>query len=103
MVRASVLTAVNVGSLYWNRYVFIQVVAQLCSLGWVEPVPDPPLLKNLVALRIEPGTSRSVSRNSDHYTTQAVIIIIIIIIWLPIIRMIIVEHAILGKPVPVSV
>jgi hypothetical protein len=35
---------------------------------------------NLVAPGIESGTSESVVRNSDHYTTEAVIIITIIII-----------------------
>jgi hypothetical protein len=37
----------------------------------VNPVPDPQLLKNLVAPEIEPGTSGSVARNSDHKTTEA--------------------------------
>jgi hypothetical protein len=31
----------------------------------VDPVPE-----NLVGLGIEPGTSESVARNSDHYTTE---------------------------------
>jgi hypothetical protein len=30
---------------------------------------------------IEPGTSETVARNSDHYTTEVIIIIIIIIIY----------------------
>jgi hypothetical protein len=38
----------------------------------VDPVPDPLLLKNLVAPGIEPETSGSVARNSDHYTTEVV-------------------------------
>jgi hypothetical protein len=37
--------------------------------------------ENLVAPEIEPGTSGSVARNSDHQTTEAVIIIIIVIIY----------------------
>jgi hypothetical protein len=45
----------------------------------VEPVPDPlPPRKFLPG--IELGISGSVARNSDHYTTEAIIIIIIIII-----------------------
>jgi hypothetical protein len=40
----------------------------------MDPVPDPLLLrKNLVALGIEPGTSGSVAKNSDHLTTEAVL------------------------------
>jgi hypothetical protein len=38
----------------------------------VDPVPDPLFLRNLVAPGIEPGTSGSVAKNSDHYTTEAV-------------------------------
>jgi hypothetical protein len=38
----------------------------------VDPVPDPLLLRNLVAPGIEAGTSGSVARNSDHKTTEAV-------------------------------
>jgi hypothetical protein len=33
----------------------------------VDPVPDPLISKNLVAPEMEPGTSGSVARNSDHY------------------------------------
>jgi hypothetical protein len=33
----------------------------------VDPIPE-----NLVGPGIEPGTSGSVARNSDHYTTEAV-------------------------------
>jgi hypothetical protein len=32
----------------------------------VDTVPDPLLLKDLVAHEIEPGTSVNVARNSDH-------------------------------------
>jgi hypothetical protein len=38
----------------------------------VDPVLDPLLLKNVVGSGIEPGTSGSVARTSDHYTTEAV-------------------------------
>jgi hypothetical protein len=39
----------------------------------VDPVPDPVILENLVAPEIEPGTSGLAARNSDHWTTEAVI------------------------------
>jgi hypothetical protein len=31
--------------------------------------------ENLIAPGIEPGTSGSVARNSDHYTTEAVLVL----------------------------
>jgi hypothetical protein len=37
----------------------------------VDPVPDPLVLENLVAPGIEPGTSLSVARNSDHEAVVA--------------------------------
>jgi hypothetical protein len=37
----------------------------------MDPVPDPLPLRNLVWPGIEPGTSGSVARNSDHQTTEA--------------------------------
>jgi hypothetical protein len=37
----------------------------------VDPVPDPLLF--FVVLGIEPGTSGSVARNSDHLITEAVL------------------------------
>jgi hypothetical protein len=38
-------TAVNLGFLDQSRYFFIQVASQLSSRGWMDPVPDPPLLR----------------------------------------------------------
>jgi hypothetical protein len=38
----------------------------------VDPVPDPYFSQNLIGSGIEPGTSGSVARNSDHETTEAV-------------------------------
>jgi hypothetical protein len=38
-------TAVNIGFLDWSRYFSIQVAPQLSSRGWVDPVPDPLLLR----------------------------------------------------------
>jgi hypothetical protein len=34
------------GFLDWSRYFFFQVAPQLCSRGWVDPVPDPVLRKS---------------------------------------------------------
>jgi hypothetical protein len=38
-------TAVNVGFLDRSRYFFSQVAPQLSSRGWVDPIPDHPLLR----------------------------------------------------------
>jgi hypothetical protein len=38
----------------------------------VDPVPDPLTLRKSGSAGIEPGTSGSVARNSDHETTEAV-------------------------------
>jgi hypothetical protein len=38
----------------------------------VDPVSDPYFSENLVESGIEPGTSGSVNRNSDRWTTEAV-------------------------------
>jgi hypothetical protein len=40
-----ITTAVNLGSLDRSRYFFIQVAPQLSSRGWVDPVPEPLLLR----------------------------------------------------------
>jgi hypothetical protein len=48
-------TVVNVGFLDRSRR-FLEIAPQSSSRGWVDPVPDPLLIrKNLVALGIEPG------------------------------------------------
>jgi hypothetical protein len=44
------------------RYVFFQAAPQLYSRDWVDPIPDPLLLRN------QTQTSGSVARNSAHYT-----------------------------------
>jgi hypothetical protein len=38
-------TAVNLGFIDRSRYFFIQVAPQLFSRGWMDPVPDPLLLR----------------------------------------------------------
>jgi hypothetical protein len=53
------------GFLDRSRYYFFQVAPQLYSRGLVDPVPDP-LLFFLVVPVVEPRTSGSVARKSDH-------------------------------------
>jgi hypothetical protein len=53
-------------------YVFFQVAPQLYSRGWVDPVPDPLLLRKSGSAGNRTQTSGSVARNSDHWTTEAV-------------------------------
>jgi hypothetical protein len=60
------------GFLDRSCYYFFQVAPPLYSRGWVDPVPDPLLLRKSCSAGIEPGISGSVARNSDHYTTVAV-------------------------------
>jgi hypothetical protein len=45
---------------------FYQVAPQLYSRGWVDPVPDPPLLGKSGSVGNWTRTSGSVARNSDH-------------------------------------
>jgi hypothetical protein len=65
--------------LQWSRFsrqeplLFFQVAPQLYSRVWVDPVPDP--------IIFFPGSagnrtrdSRSVGKNSDHYSTEAVLV-----------------------------
>jgi hypothetical protein len=52
------------GFLEGSRYFFFEAAPQLY---WVDPIPDPLLLRKSV----EPGTFESVARNCDRYTTEA--------------------------------
>jgi hypothetical protein len=57
------------GFLDRSRYFFFQVVPQLYSRGWVDPVPDPLLLRKSGSAGNRTRTPGSVSRNSwplDH-------------------------------------
>jgi hypothetical protein len=54
------------GFLDRSRYFFFQVPPQLYSRGWVDPVPDPLLLRKSGSARNRTRTSGSVARNSDH-------------------------------------
>jgi hypothetical protein len=54
------------GSLDRSRYYFFQVVPQLESRGWVDPVPDPYCSENLVAPGIEPGPLATRAQRRSH-------------------------------------
>jgi hypothetical protein len=49
-----------------SHYYFFQVAPQLYSRGWVDPVPDPLLLRNSGSAVNRTRTSGSVARNADH-------------------------------------
>jgi hypothetical protein len=54
------------GFLDRSRYFFFQVAPQLYSRGWVDPVPDPLLLRKCGSGGNRTLASGSVARNSDH-------------------------------------
>jgi hypothetical protein len=54
------------GFLDRSRYFFFQAAPQLYSRGWVDPVPDPLLLRKSGIVGNRTRTSGSVARNSDH-------------------------------------
>jgi hypothetical protein len=56
----------NLDFLDRSRYFFYQVAPQLYSRGWVDPVPDPLLLRKSGRTGNQILTSGSVARNSDH-------------------------------------
>jgi hypothetical protein len=62
-------TAVNLGFLDRISYFFIQVVSQFSHEAEWTPFQTPYFSENLIGPEIEPRTSGSVARNSDHYTT----------------------------------
>jgi hypothetical protein len=59
------------GFLDRSRYFFFQVSPQLYSRGEWTPFQAHYFSENLVAPEIEPWSSGSVARNSDHWTTEA--------------------------------
>jgi hypothetical protein len=71
VITADPLTAVISGFLDRSRYFFLQV-PQLNSGGLVDPVPDPQLLRKSGSPGKQTRTCESVTRNSDHWTTEAV-------------------------------
>jgi hypothetical protein len=58
------------GFLDRSRYFSFQVAPQLYSRGWVDPVPDPLLLRKSGSSENRTRTSGSAARNSDHWTTE---------------------------------
>jgi hypothetical protein len=58
-------TVVNFGILDRSPY-FFEIAPQLSSRGWVDPVPDPALLRKSGSAGNQTRTSGSVARNSDH-------------------------------------
>jgi hypothetical protein len=49
-----------------SRYFFFQVAPQLYSRGWLDPVPDPLLIRKSGSAGDRTRTSGSVGRNSAH-------------------------------------
>jgi hypothetical protein len=58
------------GFLERSCYFFYIVAPQLYSRGWVDPVPDPLLLRISDSTKNWTRTSWSVARNPNHYTTE---------------------------------
>jgi hypothetical protein len=46
-----------------SRYYFFQVAPQLYPQGWMDPIPDPLLVR-------KSGSARNLTRTSDHQTTS---------------------------------
>jgi hypothetical protein len=65
MVSAMNPSVVNFGFLDQSRY-FLEIASQLSSRGWVDPVPDPLLLRKSGSTGNQTQISESVARNSDH-------------------------------------
>jgi hypothetical protein len=55
------------GFLDRRSYLFFRAAPQLWSWGWVNPVPDPVLLRKSGSTGNRTRTPESVARNSDHY------------------------------------
>jgi hypothetical protein len=53
-----------------SRYFFFQVTPQVYSRVWVDPVPDPLLLRKSGSAGNRTRTSGSVARNCDHHMQQ---------------------------------
>jgi hypothetical protein len=56
----------NLGFLDRSRYFFFQVAPHLYSRGWVDPVPDPLLLRKFGSAGNRNRASGPVARNSGH-------------------------------------
>jgi hypothetical protein len=66
VVRVTDLYGRIPGFLDRSRYFFLQVAPQLYSRGWVNPFPDPLLVRKSGSAGNRTRTSGSVIRNSDH-------------------------------------
>jgi hypothetical protein len=55
-----------------SRYFFFHVAPELYSRGWVDPVPDPLLLRKSGSIGNRTQNSGSAARNSYHLTTEKV-------------------------------
>jgi hypothetical protein len=64
-------TAVNLGFLDPEPLLFNSSSSSVTRLSY--PVPDPLLLRKSGSAGNRPGISGSVARNSDHWTTEAVL------------------------------
>jgi hypothetical protein len=64
VVSAAVPLCRNLDFLDRSRYFFFLVAPQMYS--WVDPVPDPLLLRKSVSAKYRTWTSESVARNTDH-------------------------------------
>jgi hypothetical protein len=73
VVRLTDLYGRFLGFIDRSRYLFVQAAPHLCSRGWMDPVPHPPLLRKSGSAGNRTRTSGPVTRSSDHYTTEAVI------------------------------
>jgi hypothetical protein len=65
----------NLGVLDRSRYSFFQATPQLYLRDWVDSIPDSRFLRKSGSAGNRTRTSGSVGKNSDHYTTEAVILI----------------------------
>jgi hypothetical protein len=66
MVSATEPYGCILGFLDQSRYYFCQVARQLYSRGWVNPIPDPPLLRKSGSAGNQTRASGSVTMNSNH-------------------------------------
>jgi hypothetical protein len=71
----------NLGLIDRSRYFFFQVAPQLYSRGWVDPVPDPLLLRKSGSAGNRTWTSGPVANNSDHYTKVYILPTSYLTVW----------------------
>jgi hypothetical protein len=92
-----------VGFLDRSCYFFYQVAPQLYSRGWVDPVPDPLLLRRCGSAGNRTRVSGSVAKNSDHYIIEAIILIRLrFLFWKIRLRFLWDYHAVYSPPPPLT-